>query len=212
MKALSTLLFAALFTLVAAKSNAENSSSLPKDLTFDSKASLGPTYRIDPNHSSVSFKARHLMINNVPGHFESVTGTLNFDPNNMDNCYVDSVINVASIDTDKNRRDNHLRSDDFLNAEEHPLAHFRSKKWREDPTDFEVYWVDGDLTIAGITQPVTLKVDYQGSSENEQGKKAIDFEGTTELKRLKWKVGEKYSGTSIGKKIKIAVNVQAVKV
>jgi polyisoprenoid-binding protein YceI len=115
------------------------------------------TYQIDPAHSSAQFKVRHMMIANVKGEFDKVSGTVNFDPANPSASTVEAIIDVASISTRDEQRDAHLKSPDFFDVEKFPTITFKSKK--VTATGGDSFTVVGDLTIHGVTKVVDLKVE-----------------------------------------------------
>src|SRR5215510_4853926 len=124
-------------------------------------------WTIDPTHVEVGFSARHMMIATVRGRFSAVTGTVTVDEQNPKNSKVDVSIDVTSIDTRQEMRDNHLRSPDFLDVANHPKMHFVSKKVVGDIAD--EFKVIGDLTIRGNTHEVTLDVTLTGRGNDPWG-------------------------------------------
>src|ERR1700733_6869980 len=114
------------------------------------------TYQIDPQHTSAQFKVRHLMISNVKGEFDRVRGSVDFDPADVGSTRVEAVIDVASISTRDPDRDAHLKSPDFFDVEKFPEITFRSTGTLAHG---EGHKVTGDLTIHGVTKPVTLEVE-----------------------------------------------------
>jgi polyisoprenoid-binding protein YceI len=115
------------------------------------------TYQIDPAHSSAQFKVRHMMIANVKGEFDKVSGTVNFDPANPSASTVEATVDVASISTRDEKRDAHLKSPDFFDVEKFPTISFKSKKVIASGSDS--FTVLGDLAIHGVTKQVELKVE-----------------------------------------------------
>lgn len=115
------------------------------------------TYQIDTQHTAAQFKVRHMMIANVKGEFDKVTGTVQFDPSNLALSSVDASIDVNSISTREPQRDDHLKSPDFLEAAKYPKITFRSTSVSKDGGDG--YNVNGELTLHGVTKPVVLKVE-----------------------------------------------------
>ena len=128
----------------------------------------GPsTWKIDGSHSNVEFAVRHLMVSTVRGRFGAVEGTLVLDRDHAANSHVDVTIAVASIDTRNEQRDGHLRSADFFDAENHPHITFRSTS--VVPAGGETYKVHGDLSIRGVTHPVTLDAQVEPGGEQLVG-------------------------------------------
>src|SRR3954465_3538123 len=114
-------------------------------------------YHIDPAHASAQFKVRHMMIANVKGEFDKITGTVTFDPANPSASTIDATIEVASISTRDQQRDAHLKSADFFDAEKFPAITFKSRSVTAAGSDS--FAVVGDLTIHGVTKEVDLKVE-----------------------------------------------------
>ena len=114
------------------------------------------TYRIDPKHSAARFKVRHMMIANVGGEFNAVSGTVDFDDAKPDQTRVEASIDVNSLHTGDPQRDGHIKGGDFFDAAQFPAMTFRSAKVAAAGSG---YTVTGDLTLHGVTKPVTLKVD-----------------------------------------------------
>ena len=118
------------------------------------------TYNIDTQHSAAQFKVRHMMIANVKGEFDKVSGTVEFDPSNLAISKAEATIDVASISTRETDRDNHLKSPDFFDVAKFPTITFKSTSISPVSGDDEVqYRVIGDLTIHGVTKSVTLDVE-----------------------------------------------------
>ena len=115
------------------------------------------TYQIDPKHSSAHFRVRHMMIANVHGDFDSVSGTVEFDSAKPEAARFDASIDVNSLHTGDPQRDGHLKTPDFLDAEKYPTITFRSKKIA--PSGGRNYKATGDLTIRGVTREATLTVE-----------------------------------------------------
>src|SRR5947209_8217993 len=118
------------------------------------------TYNIDPAHSGAQFTVRHMMITNVRGGFKKITGAVVHDPENPAHSGVQADIDAASISTNDDQRDAHLRSADFLDVEKYPTITFRSTT--VEPAGEGEWKVVGDLTIHGVTKPVQLKVEDLG--------------------------------------------------
>ena len=169
------------------------------------------TWVIDRSHSSVEFVVRHLVVSKVKGRFSEFEGTITVDPDDPLASAVETTIQVASIDTGDEQRDAHLRSGDFFDVEQFPTITFRSAGLRQDGGDFEVA---GDLTIRGVTKPVTLTLEYNGSSPDLWGGHRAGFSGETEVNRrefgLDFDVKLDTGGALVGEKIKIHLEVEAV--
>lgn len=177
-------------------------------------AANGVTYTIDPNHSSIEFKVRHLGISTVTGRFEAFAGSVTFDPENPTATRVEVSIQAASIDTRVERRDDHLRSDDFFAAETHPELTFRSTAVRAG--DDGMFEVDGELTIRGSTRPVTLEAEIGGMLDRETRRgrtRTVAFSATGRINRtdfgLNWNRALEAGGWVVGEEIRIFLEVEA---
>lgn len=169
----------------------------------------------DQAHSNADFSVRHMMITTVRGGFKDVSGKLKFDPNNPAESYVEAVIKTGTIWTGIADRDNHLRSADFLDANNYPEITFKS-------THVEVVnpnhaKVTGDLTIRGTTRSVVLDVEFIGEQKNPfTGKTSAGFSATTTINRedfgLTWNVALEAGGWLVGKEVKISLDIEAVAV
>ena len=137
------------------------------------------TYTIDPGHSDVAFTVRHLMVSKVRGHFTRFQGELTLTPDPLDSS-VTATIELSSIDTNNPQRDNDLRSTNFFETDTYPTMTFRSTGVRhgEDGLD-----VDGELSLHGVTRPVTLALDVNGFTRDPYGGTRAGFSATTELNR-----------------------------
>ena len=170
------------------------------------------TWKIDPSHTIVEFSAKHLMISTVKGRITDIEGTIVADEDELTNSSVDVTLKAASIDTRTEQRDNHLRSPDFLHAEQFPVITFRSTKIEGDREDFSL---TGDLTIREVTKPITLKVTFEGQTKDPWGGERIGFSASGKIDRrdfgLTWNQLLETGGAVVGNEIKIAVEVEAVK-
>jgi polyisoprenoid-binding protein YceI len=168
------------------------------------------TYAIDPGHSGVSFTGRHLMISKVRGKFgvESGTVIVSDDPEQSS---VEATILARSVESGDLKRDEHLRSADFFDAENYPTITFRSTKV-EDHGDGE-FTLTGDLTVRGVTKRVTLQGEYLGTQSTPWNTQAIGFTAETEVNRkdwgLEWNVTLETGGVLVGEKIKLVIDVEA---
>lgn len=170
-------------------------------------------WKIDSAHANANFAVRHMAVSTVRGRLGTVNGTLNFDPTHPSKASVEVQIDAASIDTGTPDRDNHLRSADFLDVENHPFITFKSTRVAVNG-DNEGQ-VIGDLTIRGITREVTLDVDYLGESTNPFDKsQAVGFGASTKINRedwdLTWNVPLEAGGVLVGKDIKITLDLEAI--
>ncbi len=169
------------------------------------------TWNLDPAHTTVGFSARHLVAAMDRGSFKQFSGTIVIGET-LGESSVEVTIDAASIDTGVDDRDNHLRSGDFLDVENHPTLQFVSTAVREKG---DGYQVDGDLTIRGATNPVTLDLAYHGLVTDPWGNDKALFSASTEIDReqwdLTWNQALEAGGWLVGKKVKIEIEAQAAK-
>lgn len=179
--------------------------------TLTSTLSRTGTWIIDPSHTAVTFVARHLVVSKVRGRFTSVSGTVEVtDP--VEGSTVDVSIEAASVDTNEEQRDGHLRSPDFLDVETYPAITFRSTGL---PTVDDQRWaLVGELTIRDVTKPVELDVTYLGTVTDPWGNEKAGFAATTEIDRedfgITWNQALEAGGWMIGNAVRIELDVQLV--
>lgn len=170
------------------------------------------SWNIDSAHTSVNFSVRHMMITNVRGQFDQVSGTVEFNPERPVESSVDVRIDAASINTREPQRDGHLKSPDFLDVENFPAITFKSRKI--ELTGETSGRITGDLTIRGVTKPVTLDVEYAGMSRSPWGTNVAGFTATTNISRkdwdLTWNVALETGGVLVGDAIKITIEIELV--
>ncbi|MEA2558164.1 MAG: hypothetical protein QOG88_1702 [Actinomycetota bacterium] len=169
------------------------------------------TYTLEASHTSIGFVARH-MLSRTRGNFGTFEGTITV-PENVADTTVDVTIQADSISTGNEMRDGHLNSNDFFTVEEHPTITFVGKGIRQaDGADFEL---DGELTIKGITKPITLEGEYLGFGPGVQGEKRIFASAKATVNRedwdLTWNVAVETGGLLVGKKVDIVLDLEAVK-
>jgi polyisoprenoid-binding protein YceI len=171
------------------------------------------TYNIDPSHSTASFSVKHMMIAKVHGGFEKLSGAFQYDPANLAKSSVEVTIETNSINSRDAQRDTHLRSADFFDVEKYPTITFKSTRFEGSAGDLKIV---GNLTIHGVTQPVTLVVD--GPTEEMKdpwGNVKIGASATTKIKRkdfgLTWNAALEAGGLLVGDDISITLDVQFVK-
>lgn len=176
-------------------------------------ASETTTWTVDPTHAEVGFAVKHLMIATVRGRFGAVEGTVVLNEAEPAKSQIDVTIDVNSIDTRQEMRDNHLRSADFFDVGNHPKMHFVSKKIVGDVTD--EFKVVGDLSIRGTTREVTLDVSLTGRGNDPWGNERMGFEAKGKVNRLDF--GLHYNpaletgGFVVGDEVKISIDVELIK-
>jgi polyisoprenoid-binding protein YceI len=170
------------------------------------------SYAIDTSHSSVEFVGRHLGLAKVRGRFTAFTGNVEI-VEVPEESSVEVDIDVDSVDTSESNRDNHLRSPDFFHVEEHPSMSFKSTS--VTPVDDETWEVGGLLSIRGVTRPVVLHTVFEGGDNTPFGDQRVGFSATTEINREDWDLGwnavMESGGFVVGKKVKIELNVEAIR-
>lgn len=181
-------------------------------LIISSAQVFAATYKLDLSHSRIGFKVSHLMIATVNGQFDKFSGAFDFDEKTSQLSNINVQIEASSINTNENDRDKHLRSADFLNVEKHSQLTFKSKN--TEYSNGKPVKVEGDLTIAGITKPVTLEVVYKGSMIDPWGNERLVFEASTKIDRKNWgltwnKTLDK-GGVAVGDEITITIEGEAV--
>ena len=168
------------------------------------------TWKADPAHTQVSFGITHLGISEVEGKFNKFDGSIVASKDDFSDAEYEISIEVASIDTGIEMRDDHLRSPDFFDAEKYPKMTFESSSSKKIGDD--KYEVKGDLTFHGITKPVTLEVWYRGTIENPQNGSIISgFAISGEVKRSDYNLGPDFPETVLSDKIVIDVDGEFIK-
>ncbi len=169
------------------------------------------TYTVDASHSHAGFVVRHLMVSKVRGAFSGVSGTVT-----VADAITDSVVEVeidpSTVDTRDAGRDEHLRSADFFGTDEHPTITYRSGRVRHDGGS---WLLDGDLTIKGVTRPVTLDVEFLGAVADPWGNTRLGFSAAGELDRedwgLNWNQALETGGVVVGKKVTLEIEAELIR-
>jgi polyisoprenoid-binding protein YceI len=163
---------------------------------------------LDPMHSEVQFKVKHLVISTVTGSFKTFEGDLTTDNDDFSGASINFSLDVNSLDTNQEQRDGHLKSAEFFDTEQYPTITFKS-------TAFDGEKLVGNLTIKGITQPVTLDVEHGGSAADFYGNTKAGFEVTGKINRkdfgLTWDGVTEAGSVVLGSDIKLSINVQFTK-
>ena len=168
---------------------------------------MSTKWNLDPSHSEITFKVRHMMISNVKGEFKNFSIDLESADDEFKNVKANATIDTASISTNNTDRDNHLKSADFFNTEAHPQITFETDSLNEDVT--------GNLTINGVTKPVKLDVDFGGINVDPWGQTKAGFSFEGKIKRsdfgLNWNAALEAGGVMVSDEVKIAGELQFVK-
>ena len=171
------------------------------------------TWTIDPAHSEIGFKIKHLVISTVSGKFTSFEGKLEGDPEDFTQAKIFFTADIDSINTGNEQRDGHLKSGDFFDAAKHPKLSFSSTAIvNKNGSDYKV---TGDLTIRGTTKPITLNVDFGGVQNNMYGQTVAGFEITGKINRqeygLTWSAVTEAGGIVVSDDVKLAIDAELVK-
>jgi polyisoprenoid-binding protein YceI len=175
-------------------------------------ADLTGTWTLDPAHTRIGFVARHAMVTKVRGGFNEFDGTAEI-ADDLAASTVRVTIKAASIDTRNAQRDEHLRSNDFLALEEHPEITFASTGVNATgPSSFEL---TGDLTVKGVTNPVTVAFDFEGAALDPFGNLRAGFEGSVTINRkdygVTWNAALETGGVLVGEKVVLEFEISAIK-
>lgn len=170
------------------------------------------TWNIDPMHSEVHFKVKHMMVSTVTGSFNEFEGVVTSVDDNFNKASIRFSANIDSIDTNIADRDAHLKSDDFFNAEKFPKMTFSSTSFENKGDQFELI---GDLTIRDITKSVKLNVEYNGTAVDPYGQTKAGFEISGKISRkefdLKWNAITEAGGIVVSDEVRLDINVQLTK-
>jgi polyisoprenoid-binding protein YceI len=168
---------------------------------------------IDPMHSEVQFKVKHLVISTVSGFFKSFEGTLETDDDDFEDANISFALNIDSIDTNQSQRDEHLKSAEFFDAAKYPQITFKSTSFKK--TGDDEFALHGDLTIKGITKSVKMAAEYGGSTNDFYGNTKAGFEVAGKINRkdfgLTWDGVTEAGSIVVGEDIKLLINVQFAK-
>jgi polyisoprenoid-binding protein YceI len=170
------------------------------------------TWKIDPAHSNVEFSAKHLGIATVRGKFNEFEGTLEIG-DDLASARAYGTVSAASVTTNEDQRDDHLRSEDFFHAEVHPELTFESTAIR--PLDEDSFEIVGELTMRGVTRPITLRADVQGTESDPWGNERVGLEVTGKLNRRDWGMTFNQALGSgnvlVSDRIKLSLDISAIK-
>jgi polyisoprenoid-binding protein YceI len=168
-------------------------------------------HEIDTGHSGINFKVRHFFTK-TPGRFTDFSGVLIWDTEDPAKSTVEATIQAASIDTNSEDRDGHLKGEEFLWVEKHPTITFKSTSVKA--LGDNTYEVTGDFTMRGVTKPVTLEMEHLGSGQDPWGGYRSGFTATTEIDRtefgVEWNKALEGGGLTLGKKVEVGIEVEAV--
>jgi polyisoprenoid-binding protein YceI len=165
---------------------------------------------IDTAHTNINFTVSHMVISEVTGTFKEFQGTVSSSNDDFSDAQIDVTINAKSINTENNDRDNHLRSADFFDAENHSVLSFKSTG--VEASGNGKLLINGDLTLRGITKPVSLETKFKGKAVNPWGQLVAAFKATTVINRkewgLMWNAALEAGGFLVGEEIELTLNVE----
>ncbi len=180
-------------------------------LAFSTMLLSASEFVIDKTHSQVSFKVKHMMISNVQGTFEEYDADIEFDTKTMQFIALSAEMETKSVDTGIEKRDNHLRSADFFDAKKNPTITFEMKSYKGDKEEGKM---DGNLTIRGISKPVTLDVEIGGLIKDPAGIQRLGFVLEGKIKRkdfgLKWNKLLEAGGLAVSETVKLTIEIEAL--
>ena len=169
-------------------------------------------WALDAAHSELGFKIKHLMISSVSGRFNSIDVTADTGADDFNNSNINATIDVASIFTNNEQRDGHLRTGDFFEIEKYPNISFKSTSVKKDGDDLEI---TGDLTMKDVTKPVSLKVEFSGITKDPYGNVKAGFSFAGKLNRKDWGINFNAAletgGVMLGEEVKYEGEIQLVK-
>jgi polyisoprenoid-binding protein YceI len=172
-------------------------------------AAAQTTWKIDPSHTTVEFSAKHMMFTTVKGRFADVDGTVTLNGSSPVDAVVDVSMKASSIDTRTEQRDLHLRSADFLDAENYPTVTFKSTRITGTK---EKFTLNGELTIRGTTRPVSLDVAFEGAGKDPWGNERLGFSASGKIDRrefgLVWNQALEAGGVLVSNDVKIQIDAQ----
>lgn len=180
---------------------------------FLSAVSMAAPYKLDAAHTDVGFSVTHLMISKVKGRFTKFDGGFDFDEKKAELKSIDVKIETSSVNTDNAKRDEHLVSDDFFQVKKFPEMTFKSDK--VEAKDGKPVKVHGNLTIKGVSKPVTLDVEYRGSIVDPWKNEKVGFSASTKINRkdfgLNWNQNLDKGGVAVSDEVTITIEGEAVK-
>jgi len=170
-------------------------------------------YKIDEAHTAVSFKVKHLGISYTQGKFENVAGTFNFAPEQIKQSKANAIIKVSSLNTGIKQRDEHLKSPEFFDADKYPEITFVTQSVK--PSGKDAYDIIGNLTIHGVTKPVVLKANYEGTVKDPWGNERAGFTASTKINRQDYGMNFNKTvdngGLLVGDEVWISLEVEGIK-
>ncbi|GAB3967499.1 YceI family protein [Spirosoma terrae] len=180
---------------------------------METQTTTATNWVIDPSHSEVQFKVKHLMVSTVTGLFSQYEGNIETQGDDFDGAKITFSADIASITTGNEQRDGHLKSADFFDAEQFPKLTFTSTEFKK--TSDDEYTLVGDLTLRGVTKSVKLKAEYGGQMQDFYGQTKAGFEVAGTIKRkefgLSWDGVTEAGGVVVSDDVRLVMNIQVTK-
>ena len=180
---------------------------------MEAQAITATTWVIDPTHSEVQFKVKHLMVSTVTGSFGQYEGQLIMNGDDFEDAKINFSADISSISTNNEQRDTHLKSGEFFDADQFPQLTFASTGMKK--TGDDTYELSGDLSLHGVTKPVILKAEYGGQMQDFYGQTKAGFEVTGVIKRkeygLTWDGVTEAGGVVVSDDVRLIMNIQVTK-
>jgi polyisoprenoid-binding protein YceI len=170
-------------------------------------AQTSGSYKVDPDHSNILTKVQHMGAGYVWGRFDTFSGDVNFSSEDPSKSSINVQISADSIDTHQEKRDQHLKSPDFFNAKEFAVITFKSSSVKK--VDDKTYEVAGDITLHGVTKPITTQVKVTGAGKGMKGEERVGTETTFNLKRSDF--GMNFMPGGIGDDVQVVMNLEGIK-
>ena len=168
-------------------------------------------YNVDPAHTSITFNVRHMMVTTVRGTFDKFEGWIEYDPKNPQNTKAEGIVYVNSINTNNEKRDGHLKSSDFFDAEKYPTMKMVLRKVYKKG---DKWWADADLTIKDVTKRISFPFEIYGPMKDDWGNYRIGVEASFEINRfdfgLNWNQVLETGGVVVDKTVKVELNIEAI--
>ena len=176
-------------------------------VVFSLPAFAAETYKLDPAHTSIVFRVKHLGIAYVYGRFNGPTGSFVFDESSPSKSTIEVQADTKNVDTAVEKRDTHLKSPDFFNAEKYPLVSFKSKSVKK--LDDATYEVSGELTLLGKTRPITVKANATGAGKDPWGNFRRGFETSFSIKRSEY--GMDFMMGGVSDEVNLTVSIEGIR-
>jgi len=171
------------------------------------------TWVIDASHSTIEFAVKHMMFSTVKGHFNGISGTVAIPDGDLSRAQVDVAIDASTVNTRDEKRDEHLRSNDFFGSGDHPMITFKST--RVVPKGGKEFDIIGDLTIKGVTRQVKLDAEFEGEGVNPWGQTVAGYSAETKINRedygVTWNAALESGGVIVSNEVKIKLDVELTK-